>query len=270
MLLPSACLHFGPLQPQTVTAGTSHYLDQADKAEKLSQWVQQQEKILRTMYGEEVEIFLSPLMMEEIEEFSDEFEWAFSGYKLGRNHSTPAPPPQAIPSSRRRRPHRKRSTPAAAPTDACTAAANEPSSPAAAPADQSTTVAATAEPPTPSTEINQIFVPVTYSPYSLEFMARVLRRGKVLMDLAIHFLSSHGSPEQTLEALSQLRDWKAEWGHYSPSSLTMEIIEAEQQRIIKETNTPAYVFSLATGRHTPRLATGRQTPRLATGCQSSS
>ncbi|MEQ2304706.1 hypothetical protein AMECASPLE_030012 [Ameca splendens] len=37
----SACLHFGPLQPQTVTAGTSHNLDQADKAEKLSQWVQQ-------------------------------------------------------------------------------------------------------------------------------------------------------------------------------------------------------------------------------------
>ncbi|MEQ2234120.1 hypothetical protein ILYODFUR_028746 [Ilyodon furcidens] len=197
-------------------------------------------------------------MMEEIEEFSDESEWAFSGYKPGQNHSTPAPPPQATPSSRQRRPHRKHSTPAAAPTDPCTAAANEPSSPAAAPADQSTTVAATAEPATPSTEINQVFVPVTYSPYSLEFMARVLRRGKVLADLAIHLLSSHGSPEQTLEVLSQFRDWKAEWGHYSASSLTVEIIEAEQQKIIKETNTPAYVFSLATGRQTPRLATGRQ------------
>ncbi|KAK5619986.1 hypothetical protein CRENBAI_003802, partial [Crenichthys baileyi] len=208
-LLPSACLHFGPLQPQTVTAGTSHNLDQVDKAEKLSQCVQQQEKILQTMYGEEP----------------------------GRNRSTLAPPPQTTPSSRR---SRKRSTPAAAPTDACTAAANEPSSPAAAPGDRSTTVAATAEPPTPSTEINQVFVPVTYSPYSLEFMARVLRKGKVLTDLAIHLLSSRGSPEQTLEVLSQLRDWKAEWGRYSPSSLTVESIEAERQRIIKETTMPAF------------------------------
>ncbi|MEQ2175487.1 hypothetical protein GOODEAATRI_018403, partial [Goodea atripinnis] len=32
-----------------------------------------------------------------------------------------------------------------------------------------------------------------------------------------------------------LKDWKAEWGCYSPSSLTVEIIEAERQRIINGT-----------------------------------
>ncbi|MEQ2157780.1 hypothetical protein GOODEAATRI_005337, partial [Goodea atripinnis] len=101
------------------------------------------------------------------------------------------------------------------------------------------------EPPTPSTEINQVFLPVTYSPYSLEFMARLLKRGKVLTDLVIHLLSSRGSPEQTLEVLSQLRDWKVEWGCYSPSSLTVEIIEAERQKIIKETTTPAYALASA-------------------------
>ncbi|MED6232856.1 hypothetical protein ATANTOWER_003413, partial [Ataeniobius toweri] len=129
------------------------------------------------------------------------------------------------------------STSAAAPAELFPSAAAmaEPSSLAAAPAEPSTSTAVSAGPPTPFTEVNQGFVSVTYSPYLLEFMARVLGRGKFLTDLAIHLLSSRGSLELTLEVLSQLKDWKAEWGRYSPSSLTVEIIEAERQRIINGT-----------------------------------
>ncbi|KAK5610540.1 hypothetical protein CRENBAI_003379 [Crenichthys baileyi] len=66
-------------------------------------------------------------------------------------------------------------------------------------------------------------------------MSQVLRRGKVLTDLAIHLLVSGDSPEHTLEVLGQLKDWKTEWGHYSPSLLTVEIIESERWRIIEGT-----------------------------------
>ncbi|MEQ2291708.1 hypothetical protein AMECASPLE_015741 [Ameca splendens] len=64
-------------------------------------------------------------------------------------------------------------------------------------------------------------------------MTQVLRRGKVLTDLAIHQLVSGDSPEHTLEVLGQLIDWKTEWGRYSTGSMTVEILESERQRIIK-------------------------------------
>ncbi|KAK5611795.1 hypothetical protein CRENBAI_010168 [Crenichthys baileyi] len=71
--------------------------------------------------------------------------------------------------------------------------------PTAAPAEPSTFAAASA----PAKEADPSFVPVCYSPYTL--------------------------------VLDQLIDWKTEWGHYSPSSLTVEIIESEQQRILEGT-----------------------------------
>ncbi|KAK5611605.1 hypothetical protein CRENBAI_014388 [Crenichthys baileyi] len=107
--------------------------------------------------------------------------------------------------------------------------------PTAAPAEPSTFAAASAEHYTPTKEANPSFVPVCYSPYTLEFMSQVLRRGKVLTDLAIHLLVCGDSPEHTLEVLGQLIEWKTEWGHYSPSSMTVEILESERRRIIEGT-----------------------------------
>ncbi|MEQ2167022.1 hypothetical protein GOODEAATRI_034550, partial [Goodea atripinnis] len=77
---------------------------------------------------------------------------------------------------------------------------------------------------TPTEVAEQGLTPVCFSPYSLEFMRRVLRRGKVLTDLIIHLLVSGDSPGYTLEVLDQLIDWETKWGRYSPSSLTVEIL----------------------------------------------
>ncbi|MEQ2186970.1 hypothetical protein GOODEAATRI_034264, partial [Goodea atripinnis] len=98
---------------------------------------------------------------------------------------------------------------------------------------QLTSAAAPAVLHTPTEEAEQSFTPVCFSPYALEFMSQVLRRGKVLTDLAIHLLVSGDSPEHTLEVLGQLIDWETEWGRYSPSSVTVEILESERQRILK-------------------------------------
>ncbi|KAK5598458.1 hypothetical protein CRENBAI_010617, partial [Crenichthys baileyi] len=76
-------------------------------------------------------------------------------------------------------------------------------------------------------------------------MRQVLRRGKVLTDLVIHLLSSCASPEHTLEVLSQLMDWRTEWGRYSQSSLTVEILETERQRIINGTTPPVSLSASA-------------------------
>ncbi|MEQ2317090.1 hypothetical protein AMECASPLE_039174 [Ameca splendens] len=62
-----------------------------------------------TMYGEEVELSPSPLLLEEMEECFGEANWVDMGFKPGRNRSSPA-----RSSSKRRRSHRKRSTSAAA------------------------------------------------------------------------------------------------------------------------------------------------------------
>ncbi|KAK5619953.1 hypothetical protein CRENBAI_004441 [Crenichthys baileyi] len=68
MLLPSSCLLFGPIQPQTVTEGTSLDKDQADKAKELKKWVRQQKEALRKRYREEMEILPLPMLLQEMEE----------------------------------------------------------------------------------------------------------------------------------------------------------------------------------------------------------
>ncbi|MEQ2293086.1 hypothetical protein AMECASPLE_029577 [Ameca splendens] len=119
MQSPRPSLHFGKQKPHILTVETSVNKDQA---EELIRWVRQQEEILQSMYGEEVELCPSPLFLEEMEEYFVESDWASSGYKPGRNRSTPA-----RPSTKRHRPRRKRSTPAEALPEVCTAAPAEPS-----------------------------------------------------------------------------------------------------------------------------------------------
>ncbi|KAK5606143.1 hypothetical protein CRENBAI_026298 [Crenichthys baileyi] len=126
MLLPSSCLRFSPPQNHTMTAGTSQ-TDQAQHAKELKKWVQQQDEMLRALYGEEVEILPSPLLLEEMEECFCETDWAAVTLEPGRNCSS-----SVCASSKPRRSHRKRSTPAAA-----------------APAELGTPTAAPVEPPSP-------------------------------------------------------------------------------------------------------------------------
>ncbi|MEQ2282284.1 hypothetical protein AMECASPLE_038864 [Ameca splendens] len=73
------------------------------------------------MYGEEVELSPSPLLLEEMEECFGEADWADVGFEPGRNRCSPAQS-----SSKRRRSRHKRSTSAAA------SAELPPSPPAAA------------------------------------------------------------------------------------------------------------------------------------------
>ncbi|KAK5623916.1 hypothetical protein CRENBAI_025406 [Crenichthys baileyi] len=58
-----------------MTAGTSQ-TDQAQTVKELKKWVQQQEETLRALYGEEVELTPSPLLLEEMEECFAETDWA--------------------------------------------------------------------------------------------------------------------------------------------------------------------------------------------------
>ncbi|KAK5602585.1 hypothetical protein CRENBAI_007421 [Crenichthys baileyi] len=131
MLLPRSCLRFGPPQNQTVTAGTSQ-TEQAQTVKELKKWVQQQEETLRALYGEEVELTPSPLLLEEMEECFGETDWAAVGFLPKQSRSSPV-----RASSKPRHPHHKRFTPAAA---------------AAAPAKLGTPTAALAEssPPPPA------------------------------------------------------------------------------------------------------------------------
>ncbi|MED6237559.1 hypothetical protein ATANTOWER_027789, partial [Ataeniobius toweri] len=127
MLLPSSCLRFGPPQNPILTAGTSQ-TDQADRAKQLKGWIKQQDETLRALYGEEVEICSSPLLLEEMEECFRETDWAAMTYEPGRNRSSPA-----HASSNRRRSRRKHSTPAAAaPAELVTPTAASPQLAAAA------------------------------------------------------------------------------------------------------------------------------------------
>ncbi|KAK5599768.1 hypothetical protein CRENBAI_015901 [Crenichthys baileyi] len=89
MLLPSSCLRFGPPQNLTLTAGTSQ-TDQAQRVKELKKWVRQQDETLRALYGEEVEICSSPLLLEEMEECFCETDWAAVNLEQGRNRSSPA------------------------------------------------------------------------------------------------------------------------------------------------------------------------------------
>ncbi|KAK5620644.1 hypothetical protein CRENBAI_021181 [Crenichthys baileyi] len=74
MQFPTSCLRFGSIRKQnmtvsqTVTLGTSHYQDKADRLKELKKWEREQEKELKKMYGEEVEIVPSPLLLQEKEE----------------------------------------------------------------------------------------------------------------------------------------------------------------------------------------------------------
>ncbi|KAK5610921.1 hypothetical protein CRENBAI_024531 [Crenichthys baileyi] len=106
MLLPRSCLRFGPPQNQTMTAGTSQ-TDQAQTVKELKKWVQQQEETLRALYGEEVELTPSPLLLEEMEECFGETDWAAVGFLPKQSRSSPV-----RTSSKPRHPHHKRFTPA--------------------------------------------------------------------------------------------------------------------------------------------------------------
>ncbi|MED6240860.1 hypothetical protein ATANTOWER_029647 [Ataeniobius toweri] len=89
MRFPSSCLRFGLTQNLTVTEGT-HHKDQADRATELKGWIEQQDETLRALYGEEVEILPSPLLLEEMEECFCETDWAAMAFEPGRNRSSPA------------------------------------------------------------------------------------------------------------------------------------------------------------------------------------
>ncbi|MEQ2231350.1 hypothetical protein ILYODFUR_038584 [Ilyodon furcidens] len=108
MLLPSSCLRFGPTPNHIVTVGT-HHKDQADRATELKRWIKQQGETLRALYGEEVEICFSPLLLEEMQECFCETDWAAMTFEPGRNRSSPA-----HASYKRWRSRRKHSTSAAA------------------------------------------------------------------------------------------------------------------------------------------------------------
>ncbi|KAK5609164.1 hypothetical protein CRENBAI_015218 [Crenichthys baileyi] len=110
---PSSCLHFGPTQNHIVTEGTSQNY-QADKAQELQKWMQQQEEELRKMYGEEVEILPSPMLLQEMEEARLSLPTPVSpGFIPGPRRSG-LPPSVSATSTHRRPPRRKRSTSAAA------------------------------------------------------------------------------------------------------------------------------------------------------------
>ncbi|KAK5606244.1 hypothetical protein CRENBAI_024710 [Crenichthys baileyi] len=80
---------------------------------------------------------------------------------------------------------------------------------------------------------------------------------------AIHVCHSHrspGSPEQTLEVHNQLKYWKAERGCYSSSSLTVEIIEAVCQKIIKGNFLPVSALASEGSADAPAPLEVSQTP----------
>ncbi|MEQ2285073.1 hypothetical protein AMECASPLE_028114 [Ameca splendens] len=135
MRFPNSCLRFGPPTNHTVTEGTNQ-MDQADRAKELKSWIKQQDETLCALYGEEVEICSSPLLLEEMEECVRETDWAAMTSEPGQNCSSPA-----HASSKLWRSRCKHSTPAAAapaelvmsiaasPQLKLTAASAEPSSP---------------------------------------------------------------------------------------------------------------------------------------------
>ncbi|MEQ2308796.1 hypothetical protein AMECASPLE_031920 [Ameca splendens] len=130
MILPSSCLHFGPIQNHTVTEGTSHQ-DRADKAKELKKWIRQQEEELRKLHGEEVEILPSPLLLQEMEETGLSLPTPVSPVLIpGRIRSCLPPTDSATSTSSCRRRHRR--GPSSSPT--ATAVLPESSTPTATPA----------------------------------------------------------------------------------------------------------------------------------------
>ncbi|KAK5604927.1 hypothetical protein CRENBAI_006522 [Crenichthys baileyi] len=111
---------------QTVTLGTSQYQDQADKQKELNKWEREQEKELKKMYSEEVEIVPSPLLLQEKEEAEGHQLTPVSPVSIpGRIHSSFPLTVSPTSTSSRRRCHRHK--PSLSPT------ASEPSTSASAP-----------------------------------------------------------------------------------------------------------------------------------------
>ncbi|KAK5617072.1 hypothetical protein CRENBAI_016556 [Crenichthys baileyi] len=77
-------------------------VDQADRATDLLRWIQQQEEELREMYGEEVEILPSPLLLQEMEEVFGGSQLAQASQCMGPGPNRTSASPSARVSSRRR------------------------------------------------------------------------------------------------------------------------------------------------------------------------
>ncbi|KAK5603499.1 hypothetical protein CRENBAI_006147 [Crenichthys baileyi] len=142
----------------------THHKDQADRATELRRWIVQQEQTLQVMYGEEVELSHSPLLLEEMEECFSETDWAALDFGPSPNRSSPA-----HTSSKPRRPRCKCSTPAAAaPAELVTPTAASP---------QLSTAAAPAELVTPTAASPQLMLtaasaePFSPPPAAAEFLA---------------------------------------------------------------------------------------------------
>ncbi|KAK5605436.1 hypothetical protein CRENBAI_013476, partial [Crenichthys baileyi] len=144
MRLPSSYLHFGPTTNTNVTVGTSQYQDQADKCKERKKWVTQQEEELRMIYGEEVEILPSPLLIQEMEGARGRQPTPVSPVFIpGRIHSSLPPTVSTTSISSRRRSHRCKpsSSPTASELSTLTATSSGPFTPAAASVESSTSAA---------------------------------------------------------------------------------------------------------------------------------
>ncbi|MEQ2253929.1 hypothetical protein ILYODFUR_037581 [Ilyodon furcidens] len=144
MRLPSSYQLFGLTTNINVTVGTSQYQDQADQCKELKKWVTQQEEELRRIYGEEVEIFPSPLLLQEMEGARGCQPTPVSpAFIPGRIRSSlPPTVPATSISSRRRRHHRKpSSSPTTSEMSTLTATSSGPFTPTAASVESSTSAA---------------------------------------------------------------------------------------------------------------------------------
>ncbi|MEQ2270999.1 hypothetical protein XENORESO_019493, partial [Xenotaenia resolanae] len=65
MLLPSIFLHCGSVPHPIMTEGPSQ---ETDRAEKLKQWIHQQDEKIKARYREDIEIEPSPILLAEMEE----------------------------------------------------------------------------------------------------------------------------------------------------------------------------------------------------------
>ncbi|MED6234346.1 hypothetical protein ATANTOWER_027501 [Ataeniobius toweri] len=87
MLLPSIFLHCGSVPQPIMTEGPSQ---ETDRAEKLKQWIHQQDEKIKATYGEDIEIEPSPILLAEMEEVlgGSRLVLAPPGYKPNQLSST--------------------------------------------------------------------------------------------------------------------------------------------------------------------------------------
>ncbi|MEQ2312772.1 hypothetical protein AMECASPLE_034672 [Ameca splendens] len=204
MLLPSVFLHSGSIQPHITTEGPSQ---ETDRAEKLLQWIQQQDDELKARYGEDIEIEPSPILLAKMAEVfgGSGLVLASPGYKLNQRSSTFVSSASVPSSSRRRLCRRLSSKPAAATAESPTpaAAAAEPSTPAAAAAaEPSSSVTASAEQPMLVVSQDELSSKLPCPP---DQMMEATRRVRILAGLLSSLLDSNGSPWRILDVLNQLR-----------------------------------------------------------------